>query len=133
MPLATAVQVAVIMLPPGMVIVKVAVLPLIVPDTLITPPMPPYPGNCMTPVNVLPICVICHVTLPIIDVDKPAPIIVPVESDAVPTQVPAIADPAEVVGTVGAIIEFPDPAEDPVHAAPARAPVKATASSERII
>ena len=80
-PLATAVHVAVIMLPLGIVIVNVAVLPSIVPETVIGP-RPAYPGNCIVPVNELPIWVICHVILPIIDADIPAPIMVPLESNA---------------------------------------------------
>ena len=57
-PVAVAVHVPVIMLPLGMVMVKVAVLPLMVPDTFIWPaamPIPPYPGNCIVPVNELPV------------------------------------------------------------------------------
>jgi hypothetical protein len=42
----------------------------------------------MVPVNVFPVCVICHVIWPIMPGDMPAPIIDPLESDTLPIHVP---------------------------------------------
>ena len=57
------------------------------------------------PVNALPVCVICQFMLPIIVADIPAPIIVPLESDNAPLQVPDTAellvDPTGVDGVAG--------------------------------
>jgi hypothetical protein len=74
---------------------------------------------------------------PIMDEDMPAPIIVPVESEAAPAHVPLIVVVPEVgegdvvdVGVVG-LIGIDDP---PPQAAPARAtPTSATKSSERML
>ena len=44
----------------------------------------------MVPEKALPVCVIVHVVLPIIEADMPAPIMEPVESDALPTHVPVM-------------------------------------------
>ena len=42
----------------------------------------------MVPVNVFPVCAICHVIWPIMPGDMPAPIIDPLESDTLPIHVP---------------------------------------------
>jgi len=44
----------------------------------------------MVPENAFPVWVTCHVMLPIMAPDMPAPIMEPVESDVLPTQVPAM-------------------------------------------
>jgi hypothetical protein len=62
----------------------------------------------MVPANVLPACVTVHVVLPIITAVAPAPIIEPDESDAEPTQVPAIV--AGAAGLVGNDVEPLQPA-----------------------
>lgn len=92
-PVAVAVHWPLIIEPAGIVIVYVQVLPFIVPETVICPPM--WPGSCMVPENVFPAWVIVQVGVPIM----PAPIIDPVESDAVPNHVPVIV--AVEVGPVG--------------------------------
>lgn len=51
----------------------------------------------MVPVNVFPVCVICHVIWPIMPGDMPAPIIDPLESDTLPLHVPD-SDPDWLVG-----------------------------------
>ena len=51
------------------------------------------------PEKVLPVCVIFQVVLPIIEADKPAPIMEPVESDVLPSHVPVML--AEAPGLVG--------------------------------
>jgi hypothetical protein len=62
------------------------------------------------PVKLLPVCVICHVMFPIEPPGIPMPIeavdipiVVPLESAAVPTQVPVAADVPVPVGLLGAV------------------------------
>ena len=62
----------------------------------------------------MPVCVMFHVMLPIIVGSKPAPIIVPVESDVAPIHVPLSVDDA--VGAVAADIMPVDVEEPPAHA-----------------
>lgn len=87
--------------PFGSVIVKVPVFPFIVPDTLIVVPAW-KPENVTVPVKALPVWVSCQFidpTDPIIPMPDAMdiPIVVPLESDAVPTQVPVATDvPVEV-------------------------------------
>jgi hypothetical protein len=69
--------------------------------------------------------------LSIIEADIPAPIIVLVESDAVPIQLPVTTGPPVGEGAVDDIIEFPDIEDEPEHPAPARAVVIATAAAIR--
>lgn len=96
-PVAVEVQLLDIIEPIGIVIVKVPVLPFIVPLTIIVLPDPP---RCIVPENTDPVWVTCHVVAPAVDPAIPDPIIDPLESDAVPTQFPLIV--AVVLGLVGA-------------------------------
>ena len=76
----------------------------------------------------MPVWVICHVMLPIIDADMPAPIMVPLESSACPTHVP-VSDVPLGVGVIGlAGIDDPLP-----HADPARAATKVRARNTRML
>lgn len=86
-PVAVALQLPDIMEPADMVIVNEPVVPVIMPDTVIVPPS--YPPTRIVPETVFPVWVIAQVVPPIIEVDPP-PIIKPLESDALPTHVPAI-------------------------------------------
>jgi hypothetical protein len=74
--------------PAGMVIVKVPVLPFMVPLTMIA--LPPEPGRCIVPEKVDPFWVTCQVVLPAVVPDIPDPIIEPLESAAVPAQLPVM-------------------------------------------
>ena len=105
-PVAVALHVPDIIDPPDMVIVNDPVVPFIMPDTIIVPPL--CPPTCIVPENVLPVCVIAQVVPPIMEPDDPPPIIDPLESDALPTHVPAIvlAD----VGFMGEDMVPPQPA-----------------------
>jgi hypothetical protein len=93
-----------------MVMVKAPVLPFIVPETCIGL-LPWWFAKLTVPVNVLPVCVTCHVMFPIEPPGIPIPIepvdipiVVPLESNAVPTHVPATAAEVPVpVGLVGAV------------------------------
>jgi hypothetical protein len=93
-----------------MVIVKVPVLPFIVPDTCIGP-FPWWLAKPTVPVNVVPVCVNCHVMFPIEPPGIPMPmepvdmpIVAPLESTAVPTQVPVTAAEVPVpVGLLGVV------------------------------
>ena len=116
-PLAVAVQPAVIMEPAGMVIVKVPVWPLMVPEIVADPPM--YPANRIVPENVLPDCAMVQLVFPIIAGVRPAPIMDPVESDTLPVHVPV-----SVVDALGLVAdgEAPPPHAD---AASARKPAAA--------
>lgn len=98
LPVATALQEPFIIDPTGIVIVNVPLCPAIVPDTIMVPP--PWPANWIDAENVEPLCVICHVIPFIIEVVRPAPIMVPLESDAAPTHVPVRLE--EETGAVGA-------------------------------
>ena len=97
-PVATALQERFIIDPTGIVIVNVPLCPAIVPDTIMVPP--PWPANWIDAENVEPLCVICHVIPFIIEVVRPAPIMVPLESDAAPAHVPVRLE--EETGAVGA-------------------------------
>jgi hypothetical protein len=85
-PLAVDVQPLDIIDPIGMVIMKLPVLPFMVPLTIITLP---EPATRIVPENADPLWVSCHVVAPAVAPDMPDPIIEPLESDAEPTQLPA--------------------------------------------
>jgi len=89
----------------------------------------------MTPVNVLPVWVICHVMFAIIEADMPHPIIVLLESDADPAQVPATVvpevPPFVVVGVLGEV-GLASVGDPPPQAVTARIPTRTTANSKRI-
>ena len=92
-----------------MVIVKVPVRPFIVPDTSIGL-FPRWFAKLTVPVNMVPVCVNCHVMFPIGPPGMPIPIepvdipmVVPLESAAVPTQVPVAAAVPVPIGLLGAV------------------------------
>jgi len=87
----------------------VPVLPFIVPDTCIGL-FPRWFAKLTVPVNVVPVCVICHVMFPIEPPGIPMPmepmdipIVVPLESAAVPTHVPVAAAVPVAIGLLGAV------------------------------
>jgi hypothetical protein len=84
-PFAVDVQPLDIIDPMGMFIVKLPVLPFMVPLTIMALPEPP---TRIVPENTDPLWVTCHVVAPAVAPDIPEPIIEPLESDAEPTQVP---------------------------------------------
>jgi len=122
-PDAVAVQLTIIIDPAGIVIVNVPLCPDTVPLTPIGPPV--WPANCIVPENVLPSCVNVHVVLFIIVAVSPAPIIDPVESEAVPTQAPVI-----VTDALGLIDD--DAAVLPVQAVAAKAAKRLSPIQARI-
>jgi len=84
-PLAVDVQPLDIIDPIGMVIVKLPVLPFMVPLTIM---VAPEPATRIVPENAEPLWVSLHVVAPAVAPDIPDPIIEPLESDAEPTQLP---------------------------------------------
>jgi hypothetical protein len=86
-PAAVEVQPLDIIDPIGIVIVKVPVLPFMVPLTIMALP---EPAKRIVPENADPFWVSCHVVVPAVAPDIPDPIIDPLESDAAPTQLPVM-------------------------------------------
>ena len=109
--------------PFGMVIVKMPDFPFIVPDTVIM--VPPWkPEKVTFPVNAFPVWLICQFIVPTDPMPMPEPmdmpIVVPLESVAVPTQVPVAADVPVPVGLLGLVATVVGPAGVdvlPLHAA----------------
>ena len=73
--------------PAGMVIVKLPVLPFMVPLTIM---VPPGPARRIVPEKADPFWMTCQLVLAAVAPDMPDPIIEPLESAAVPAQLPVM-------------------------------------------
>ena len=122
-PVAVELQPLDIIEPIGMVIVKLPVLPFMLPLTIIA--LPPEPARRIGPENTDPFWVNCHVVVPAAAPDIPDPIIEPLESDAAPTQFP-------LKGAVELGPERPADCEPHATAAPLLTSVKRTKNHVRM-
>ena len=113
-PFAVAVQPLDIIDPIGMAIVKLPLVPFIVPLTIM---VLPEAARRIVPENADPLWVSCHVIAPAEAPDIPDPIIEPLESDAEPTQVPV---------KLAVELGFETPADCESHAPAARLTIRAT-------